>query len=142
MRYCPGMADRKTAPPFQRVTFTLRLAALLAWAAAIAWLSLAAEVKAPSGILGWDKLNHFAAYALLTLLLVHTLRASCTPPAHLLVISWLICCSWGLMLEGLQWYMGAGRLWEAGDLLANALGALAACVLFRQIRGRSCQHER
>jgi VanZ family protein len=31
--------------------------------------------------------------------------------------------------------MQAGRIAEFGDLIADTLGALAACVLFRQLQG-------
>ena len=142
MRYCPVMTAHNTSPSLNRLPYPFRLAALLAWAASIALLSLAANVNVPSGVLGWDKFNHFAAYALLALLLIRTLQARRHPPARLLVVSWLICIGYGLLLEGLQWFMEAGRRGEAGDLLANALGALATCVVFRQFTGRSFQHER
>lgn len=130
------------SPALIRLPFTIRLVALLAWAAIIAWLSLSANVKVPSGVFGWDKFNHFAAYALLSLLLIHTLQPRRHPLAHLLAVSWLICVVYGLLLEGLQWFMEAGRRAEAGDLLANALGALAACVVFRHFSRRSFQNER
>ena len=130
------------SPSLNRWPFTLRLVVLLAWAAIIALLSLSANVKVPSGVFGWDKFNHFAAYALLSLLLIHTLQARRHPSARLLAVSWLICVVYGLLLEGLQWFMETGRQAEAGDLLANALGALAACVVFRHFCGRSFQDER
>jgi VanZ family protein len=130
------------SPSLNRVPFTLRLVALLAWAAIIALLSLSANVKEPSGVFGWDKFNHFAAYALLSLLLIRTLQARHRPSAQLLAISWLICVVYGLLLEGLQWFMAAGRQAEAGDLLANALGALVVCVVFCRYPGRLFKHER
>jgi len=142
MRYCPVMSADDTTPALKRLPFTLRLVALLAWVVIIAWLSLSANVKVPPGVFGWDKFNHFAAYALLSLLLIHTLQARRHPSARLLAVSWLICVVYGLLLEGLQWMMKTGRQAEAGDLLANALGALAACVVFRHFLGRSFQDER
>jgi VanZ family protein len=136
------MSAVDNSPSLNRWPFTLRLVALLAWAAIIALLSLPANVKVPSGVFGWDKFNHFAAYALLSLLLIHTLQARRHPSALLLAVSWLICVVYGLLLEGLQWFMETGRQAEAGDLLANALGALAACVVFRHFFGRSFHDER
>ena len=130
------------SPSLNRLPFTLRLVALLAWAAIIALLSLSANVKVPSGVFGWDKFNHFAAYALLSLLLIRTLQARRHPSDQLLTVSWLVCVVYGLLLEGLQWFMQAGRQAEVGDLLANALGALAACVAFRHFSGRLFKHER
>jgi len=136
------MSADDTTPALKRLPFTLRLVALLAWVVIIAWLSLSANVKVPPGVFGWDKFNHFAAYALLSLLLIHTLQARRHPSARLLAVSWLICVVYGLLLEGLQWFMETGRQAEAGDLLANALGALAVCVVFRHFFGRSFHDER
>jgi VanZ family protein len=110
---------------------------LLTWAAALGYLSLASSVRAPSGLLGWDKSNHFAAYAVLAVLLIRSLMIWHAPSVRLLTVAWLSCTAYGLLLEGLQGMMGAGRQWEIGDLLANALGALTACVVFCLIVGRS-----
>ena len=112
-------------------TRALRLALLLLWAVALAYLSLAPDVKAPSGALGWDKMNHFAAYAVLSLLLIRALLAWRAVPIRLLVVVWATCVAYGALIEGLQWLMALGRTWEWGDILANALGALVACVVFR-----------
>lgn len=112
------------------------LAALLIWLSILTFLSLASDVKAPPGLFDWDKFNHFAAYAFLALLLNLTLTAWSIATTRLLTVSWIVSAAYGLLLEGLQWSMGLGRQWELGDLLANALGALTACVLFRHTVGR------
>jgi VanZ family protein len=39
--------------------------------------------------------------------------------------------TYGLLLEVLQGLMPCGRTADWGDLLANALGVLCACALFR-----------
>ena len=72
-------------------TRALRLAVLLLWAAALAYLSLAPDVKAPSGALGWDKLNHFAAYAVLAVLLIRALLAWRAVTIRLLAVVWASC---------------------------------------------------
>jgi len=131
-RYFPTSNSQKD----HLLIFRVRLALLLMWASALALLSLASDVKTPSGLLGWDKFNHFAAYAVLALLLIRFLAASDKTSIRWLVVSWLACAAYGLLLESLQWLMGIGRQWELGDLLANALGALSACVIFRHIAGR------
>lgn len=112
-------------------TRALRLAALLLWAAALVYLSLNPDVKAPSGALGWDKLNHFAAYAVLAVLLIRALLAWRAVTIRLLAVVWASCVAYGALIEGLQWLMALGRTWEWGDMLANALGALVMCVVFR-----------
>ena len=140
MRYCPLMATRNSsqssAVPGRSVRI-LRLFTLLLWAFALAFLSLVPEVEAPAGLQLWDKFNHFAAYAVLTLLLIRTLPAWRSHSDRLLMVAWLACAAYGLLIEGLQWAMRVGRQCEFGDLLANALGTLAVCVVFRLSRVRS-----
>lgn len=140
MRYCRRMifcsSTRQPSLPSRPVRI-LRLFTLLLWAFALAFLSLVPEVEAPAGLQLWDKFNHFAAYAVLTLLLIRTLSAWRSHSDRLLTVAWLACAAYGMLIEGLQWAMGVGRQWEFGDLLANALGALAACVVFRLISVRS-----
>lgn len=114
-----------------RPTFWLRVSALFIWATALAYLSLAPRVVAPAGLQLWDKFNHFAAYAILSGLLVRVLAIRHGVSPRMLTLAWFVCTGFGLLLEGLQWLMGVGRQWEFGDLLANALGALAVCVIFR-----------
>jgi len=120
-----------------RIKFWLRLTALLTWAFALAFFSLVPNIRTPSGPLSWDKFNHFAAYAVLALLLIRALTARYKVSLRLLGVSWLACAVYGLLLEGLQWLMGVGRQWEPRDLLANALGALVVCVIFRHIGMKS-----
>ena len=129
------MADNPLSPS----TLALRLGALLLWAAALVYLSLAPNVTVPSAAFGWDKLNHAAAYAVLAGLLILTLLARQAASTRLLAGAWAACFAYGLLLEGLQELMGLGRTFEWGDLLANGLGALATCVVFCLIAGRSSQ---
>ena len=120
-----------------RLARLLLLMALLLWTLALTFLSLSPHVNAPAGMQFSDKFNHFVAYAVLTLLLIWTLSVWRSHSGRLLTVAWLTCTAFGALLEGLQWAMGVGRQWEFGDLLANTLGALAACVLFRHIARRN-----
>ena len=116
---------------------SIRLIPLLLWVAALAYLSLAANVKAPSGPLGWDKLNHFLAYAVLAALLLFALSARRAISGRSLLVAWFASFGYGLLLELLQWAMAAGRCFELADLFANGFGALVvclSCVLFRHGR--------
>lgn len=115
----------------------LRIALLLLWTVVLAYLSLAPLVEVPGSVHPWDKVSHFTSYAVLALLLLGVLTPRRGLSAGLLGAAWLACAVVGLMLESLQWLMGAGRQWDSGDLLANALGALAGCVVFRHASMRS-----
>ncbi len=61
------------------LTRCVRLTLLLGRVALLSWLSLTAKIKTPAGFLGWDKLNHFAAYASSSLLLIRSLIAWYAP---------------------------------------------------------------
>lgn len=118
--------------------FPLSLALLLGWCGVLGWLSLAPQVPTPPGPLGWDKLDHALAYLVLTALLLLTLRSRdgrLSRPA--LAGGGVAAFTYGLILEGLQWLMALGRQWEVADLAANALGTLAACVIFCRIKQSS-----
>lgn len=111
-----------------------RWLALLSWGGFILWLSLMPSPPAAPGILGWDKLQHFLAYGLLALLIARVLecrRAGAN--RHAWWQAWLVAVLFGLLLELLQGSMRYGRSAEWPDLIADALGALLACVLFRQV---------
>jgi len=107
-----------------------RFLPLALWVGALVYLSLAPEGASPSRINLWDKFNHFAAYAVLAVLLVRFVAVWWPPTLRVLAISWLLCSASGLLLEVLQWAMAMGRQFEVGDLLANGLGALVGCALF------------
>jgi len=107
-----------------------RFLPLALWAGALVYLSLAPAGTSPPRINLWDKFSHFAAYAVLAVLLVRFVAVWWPPLLRVLVISWLICFASGLLLEVLQWAMAMGRQFEIGDLLANGLGALGGCALF------------
>jgi VanZ family protein len=108
----------------------------------MACLSLVPASTIPSALPAWDKFNHFAGYAVLAWLLLWTIKAWHALSLPLLAGAWIACNGYGLLLEILQGLMTSGRQFEGGDLLANALGALMACVLFRHINERLSSHDR
>ena len=116
---------------------TLRLAAPCLWALIMLWLSLTSSPPQLPGVLGWDKLLHAGAYGLLSLLLAQALL--CWP--HLLHKAWwlasLTAIAFGALLEILQFLTQTGRTAEWLDLLADAVGALICCVIFRHWVKRS-----
>jgi len=138
------MVDDITQLP-QRIRprgFTLRLLAPLTWSAIILWLSLTPSPPQFSGLFSWDKLLHAGAYGLLTVLLAQFLLCLMRDDVRLYAISFVATVTYGGLLEILQLTIQTGRTAEWLDLLADAVGALLACVLFRHIsRLWSVHHE-
>lgn len=97
----------------------------VAWGVAIIWLSL---IPAPPGIenplLGWDKLQHAAAYGLLTLLGFLALGSLIPYPRRWALSAMLLAILFGALMEAAQGLFTATRTAEAGDLLADAVGAM------------------
>jgi VanZ family protein len=100
----------------------LWLAAVLAFAAFIAWSSLAPTppVSAPSLS---DKLQHFVAYLALTLL-----ASGIAMPGRLWLTAFR-CFLLGGFLEIAQGLLTTTRQAEWGDLAANTAGILAAWII-------------
>ena len=110
----------------------LRLAMPVLWAGIICWLSLTSTPPALiPGILGWDKLQHAAAYALLSILVAQYLHIYTHIWKAVFYAGCLVILYGGLM-EVLQLMMQAGRIAEWWDLVADIIGALTGCVIFRQ----------
>lgn len=114
-----------------RARFLLRLLAPVAWLVIMFWLSLTSSPPQISGVLGWDKLLHAGAYGLLCLLIMqflfYALGWACPAACRL---AGVIALCYGGLLEVLQLLAHTGRTAEWGDLLADAAGILAACVVF------------
>lgn len=108
------------------------LTALLIWSATLLILSLLPVASVSSAFDISDKLLHFLAYAVLTVLLAGVLSAC--PGGHR--SPWLVATvgafGYGLLIEALQAWMQLGRSAEWGDQLANTLGILCSCVVFRR----------
>jgi VanZ family protein len=110
----------------------LRLALPILWAGIICWLSLTSTPPTLiPGILGWDKLQHAVAYALLSILVAQYLYIYTHITKTVFYAGCLVILYGGLM-EVLQLMMQAGRLAEWWDLVADIIGALTGCVIFRQ----------
>lgn len=115
-----------------RIAHLGRLSFPVVWAATICWLSLAATPPTPPGIFGWDKLLHAAAYALLALAVAQYLQIHAADSRRASIYAALLATAYGGLMEILQLTLQTGRTAEWGDLVANAVGALAGCVIFRQ----------
>ena len=112
---------------------SLRPWILISWAGLIAGLSLMPAPPQAPGLLGWDKFQHGAAYAVLAWLLADVMaRCRRFRSRHVWWSACLFTCLFGASMEVLQAVLPTGRTGEWLDLVADGLGALAACVIFRQ----------
>lgn len=115
-----------------RLCRILRLLALGGWLTAILWLSLTPNPPQLSGdVLGWDKAQHAAAYAMLTFLAgrAFELYVSAPPRAWLLATGFSLVV--GSLMEVAQGMMTRVRVADPQDMLANAIGALAVYAWVR-----------
>jgi len=122
--------NNKTRESFNFI-YVVRLSLPVLWAGIICWLSLTSSPLKIPGLLGWDKLLHAAAYALLTILAAQYL--------HIFADSWKTAfyagCTailYGGLMEVLQLLLQRGRTAEWPDLVADIVGSIAGCVIFRQ----------
>ena len=104
---------------------------VVAWAVIILVLSVTAPLPG-AGILP-DKAVHFAAYAVLTVLLRRSLGAAGVGPPALLAVAAAV--SYGALIEAIQAFLPWRRA-EWWDLGANALGAVLGALPRGRARGR------
>lgn len=123
--------DNRPRHPFD-AGYLGRLALPVIWAGIILWLSLTASPPTLPGILGWDKLLHAAAYALLALVVAQYLLIHCAGSQRAGIYAACLAIAYGGLMEILQLAAQTGRTAEWWDLAADAVGALAGCVIFRQ----------
>jgi VanZ family protein len=123
--------DNRPRHPFD-AGYLGRLALPVLWAVIILWLSLTASPPSLPGFLGWDKLLHAAAYALLALLVAQYLQIHCADSRRACIYAACLAIGYGGLMEIMQLVVQTGRLAEWWDLAADVVGAVTGCVIFRQ----------
>jgi len=135
------MASASSRPEHLAKCLALRLLIMLAWLAAIVWLSLDSSPPAAPGWLGWDKLQHALAYGVLAWLVAGVLVCwRSNENRHAWWQAWILTFCFGLSLEIMQHLMQRGRTAEWQDLAADSFGALVACVVFRHVQTLTSDH--
>jgi VanZ family protein len=119
---------RPVSDPLSRL-FVLSLVLTLLLAALVAYLMLQPPSPRVSRIQNLDKAAHFIAFFVLILPLASVLSAR---PAVAVAVG--VAIVYGGVIEIVQPYVGRGAEW--GDLLADALGAIAGAALGRWLRPR------
>ena len=92
------------------------------------YLLLFKPAGAPSGIPGFDKVGHFALFALWALLLAASVRRGGDVVRPVLSL----CLGWAVASELMQGLLTATRSAEAGDVAADLCGAACALWLWRR----------
>lgn len=115
------------------MTLRAHAAALCRVAAAGWWLFsvyllLLKPSGAPSGIPYFDKVGHFALFAVWALLLAAALRRG----GSVLRPVWSLCLGWAVGSELLQGLLTATRSAEVGDVVADLCGTACALWLWRR----------
>ncbi|MEM9545436.1 MAG: VanZ family protein [Bacteroidota bacterium] len=80
----------------------------------------------------FDKLSHFAAYALLVFFWSMALVQK-TAKIKAARISFYGSIALGIVLEILQWQLNVGRHFEILDIIANIIGAIFGLIVFYKI---------
>lgn len=116
------------------VTRTARLlwGALLCWAGAILFLSSLTPQQLPeAAFLFWDKVNHFAAYAVGGFLAASALRVSRrrAKTATVLLLAVMLVAAFGALDEAVQTLTPGRSGADIGDWVADVLGATAGALL-------------
>jgi len=117
-----------------------RFVLLVAWVLLVLWLALTPSPPRVSGVFGWDKLQHAAAFAVVTLLAGWSFAPLGTRPLPGWFRGWLFAVFWGALIEVLQGTLTRTRTADWRDFLADLLGAgavyLAAVYWHRRQAGR------
>jgi len=107
-------------------------AALFCWAGAILWLSSLSPDELPDAAFAfWDKLNHFAAFALGGWLAAAALRISRpqASSATSVILAAILVAVFGVVDEALQTLTPGRTGGDLDDWVADALGATAGALL-------------
>lgn len=96
-------------------------------------LSLMSLGRLPSlGTTFDDKIGHFGAYLIFTLLIFNYNNAA--KLKYPLVYAFIIASSYGFLMELLQKLLTTGRQYDLYDALANAFGAVLAVIIINIYR--------
>ena len=110
----------------------IRWVVMFAWAEVIIFLSSQTRLNVIPPVSQLDKAVHFCAYGLLAGLCFRAFSpdGSARISAWLMVLAVVLVSAFGVMEEFHQKTI-PGRTFEEFDMVANALGAIAAAVLWR-----------
>lgn len=104
------------------------------WAIIILYLSATATPQIEINFLLFDpdKINHFAAYALLSVLMSWGIwKTEKVFKRKVLLIVLVISSTYGVLMEIMQYLFFPNRYFDYGDMLANILGSIIGIIIIR-----------
>jgi len=111
---------------------------VIAWAILIFILSLlppGAIEMLHWNLLSRDKLLHTIFYSIFSILVNEALGLTTTKSGFSVYIrAFLICTSYGILMECLQYLENLGRIFDAGDILANTFGTGLGIICYKLIK--------
>jgi VanZ family protein len=124
-------SDRLPGVSFPGVDGLVRRVLVFGWAGAICWLSLTpAPPVFHSHWLDWDKLQHAAAFAVLTLFVGRAMVQCRKADARCWQKAVLVTICFGALIEILQGLFTSNRSADLADLVADLVGAVAVWAVF------------
>lgn len=97
-------------------------------------LSTVGNVQLPESLISPDKVGHFIAYCVLTLLILFGMQKSLKISSRNMILAIVISSAYGACLEVIQYTFFPNRYFEVWDAVANITGALAGYYIFRKFR--------
>ena len=91
------------------------------------------DTRRAVGVITWDLVDHVAAYGILTILFLHTVRWRLKKPTMTLILV-LASSVTGVLFEFCQHWFTSTRQFSLLDGAANVLGAVAGAIIFWSIR--------
>jgi len=103
------------------------------WAIIILYLSATAVPQFKIDfIFSPDKINHFAAYGLLSILMVWGIwKTQKVFKRKVLLIILTISSIYGILMEIMQYLFFPNRYFDYGDMIANILGSILGIIIIR-----------
>ena len=97
-------------------------------------LSTVGSVQLPESLISPDKIGHFIAYCVLTILVLLGLWKSNQLSSRTMILAIIISSGYGALLEVIQFSFFPDRYFELWDAFANIVGAVAGYYIFRKFQ--------
>ena len=102
------------------------------WAIVILYLSAKSVTQIKIDLFSFDKINHLAAYGLLSVLMCWGIwKEKKAFKSKVLLIVLIISSTYGVLMEIMQYLFFPNRYFDYGDIIANILGSILGIFIIR-----------